>query len=121
MLFFRLSFSGFSFEEDWNFVGFEVGLGEGSEMIEGGQDFSFFVVKADFFVYGAIVGNVGVATKDSKIGIFVFVGFFGGKLVVIQIEFEIVQEEDISDFDGERKVFFAVAPEVLHFLHYLFL
>lgn len=90
----------------------EVGLRKGSEAIDGVQDPAVFVVKAHFFVDGAVVIGVGVATENSEVGVLVLEDLFGLQLVLVELEPEVVEVDDVSDFEIEGEVLLLVAPDV---------
>jgi hypothetical protein len=90
----------------------EVGLRKGSEAIDGVQDPAVFVVKAHFFVDGAVVIGVGVATENSEVGVLVLVDLFGLQLVLVELEPEVVEVDDVSDFEIEGEVLLLAAPDV---------
>jgi len=59
-----------------------------------------------------IAVDVRTAAEDPEVGVFVFVGLFGLKFVVVGINFEIVEEDDVTNFDTGGEIFPAIAPEV---------
>ena len=90
----------------------EVCLGKGSKSIDWVQDFAIFIVKSYFFVDGTIVVGVRSATKNSEIWLIILINLFGLQLVIVQLELEIIQEDDVTNFKVEGKIFFLVAPDV---------
>lgn len=105
-------FSFSFFEQNGNSVFAEVGLGEGAEVVEGCQDFAVFVVKADFFVDRVVIVDIGISGEDAEVGFFIFVGLFGLKFVLVGLDFEVVEEDDISDVNVKGQIFATVAPEI---------
>ena len=98
--------------EDGHLVLAEVGLGEGPQLGEGVEDFAVVVVQADFLVDGEVAVDVGAAAENAEVGVLVAVGLLGLEFVVEGFDFEIVEEDDVADFEVEGEILLAVAPEV---------
>ena len=98
--------------EDGDPVLGEVGFGEGPELGEGVEDLAIVVVEADLLVDGEVGVDVGAAAEDAEVGVLVAVGLLGLELVVEGLDFEIVEEDDVTDLQAEGEVLLAVAPEV---------
>ena len=59
-----------------------------------------------------IVVDFWVTTEDPKVRILIFVGFFCLQFVIVGVDFEIVEQNDVTDFDMECKILFMIAPKV---------
>lgn len=87
-----LSFSGLGLENERNSLFLKMLFVEGTKLIEGGEYFAVFIIETDFFIHGAVMGDLGSSTEDAEIGVFVFVGLLGLELLVKDFDFEIVNE-----------------------------
>ena len=90
----------------------EVSFREVSKNIEGVKNLTVFVIESHLFIDRMIVSDVGIATENSEVGLIVFVRLFGLKFIIVVFNFEIIEEDDISDFDVESEIILTVAPEV---------
>ena len=90
----------------------EVIFGVFSKDIESSQNLTVSVIDSHLFIDRMIVRVSGIATKNSEIGLFVFVCLFGLKFIVVVFDFEIIEEDDISHLEVESEIIFMVAPEV---------
>ena len=98
--------------EDGDPVLAEVAFGEGPQLGEGVENLAIVVIEAHFLVDGEVGVGVGAAAEDAEVGVLVAVGLLGLELVVVGVDFEIVEEDYVSDLEAEGEVLPAVAPEV---------
>lgn len=73
---------------------------------------SFLIIKTYFFVNGVIIVDIRITTEYSEVRIFVLESLLGLEFFIVWINFEIVEQNDITYFDIEGKILFTIAPEV---------
>jgi len=111
---FLLSFLVFSiiFEQNWHSIAREVIPAELPQRIDQRKNFSFLIIKSYLTINWTIIGVFRVSTKNSEEAVFDFECFFGLKAVLVELYFEVVKEQDVTDSEIEREVLSATAVEV---------
>ena len=112
--FFRISFSfaSFLFEKNGHLIIFEVRFRECSKMTKGSKYLSLFIIKSNFFINWAVIGQLRISAKYSEIRIFCFVCFLCLQSSIVEFEFEIVNIENVTDLNVESEIFLSVVPQI---------
>lgn len=100
------------FKQNWNFIVDKMLFRKSSQIIYLQQNFSVRIIKTNHSVDRFVLKFVRIAIENSEIRVFNLVGFFGLQRSVINVHFEFVKVEDVSNFDIESVILSSITPKI---------